>query len=360
MPMSPAPEVLIRPGRDLADAIGRTPIVELTRFAGGAARIAAKLEFLNPGGSVKDRIARAMIEDAERRGLLCAGGTIVEPTSGNTGVGLAMLAATRGYRCVIVMPEGYGRLKARIMEALGAQVVRTPAKDLMSGAIHRAKEIAREIPGSYLPNQFANPVNTRAHYETTGPEIYETLGDSIDALVAGVGTTGTFTGVARYLGERIPKLLRVAAEPQGSILGGGKPSPHDVEGIGLSFFPEIMDRSLIDEVITITDAEAFETCRRLAREEGLLVGGSSGVAAAAALEVARRLGPGKTAVTVFPDAAERYPDQGIFGKNLANANPSPLTPPAARSARRDLRSRPAQSKARGDPSRSPAAGEGRD
>jgi len=314
VPIHPAPDLLLRSATELTEAIGRTPLVELPRFARGAASILAKLEWFNPGGSVKDRIARAMIEDAERRGLLSAGGTIVEPTSGNTGVALAMLAATKGYRCVMVMPEGYGRVKGRIMEALGAEVLRTPANDLMSGAIHRAEEIARETPGSYLPNQFANPVNPRAHYETTGPEIYEALGDSIDAFVAGVGTSGTLVGVARYLGERIPRFLRVAAEPQGSILGGGEHGPHDVEGIGLSFFPEILDRSLIDEVITITDERAFETCRRLAREEGLLAGGSSGVAAAAALEVARRLGPGKTVVTVFPDGAERYPGQGILGE----------------------------------------------
>lgn len=313
--MSPAPDTLLRSAVDLTDAIGRTPLVELPRLSRGSARIVAKLEWLNPGGSVKDRIARAMIEDAEANGLLPPGGTIVEPTSGNTGVALAMLAAAKGYRCVVVIPEGYGLLKGRIMEALGAEIVRTPAKDLMSGAIRRAEEIARETRGSYLPNQFANPVNPRAHYETTGPEIYEALGSAIDALVVGVGTTGTLTGVARYLGERIPRFLRVAAEPQGSILGGGECGPHDVEGIGLSFYPPILERSLIDEVITITDARAFETCRRLAREEGLLVGGSSGVAAAAALEVARRLGPGKTVVTIFPDAAERYPDQGIFAKS---------------------------------------------
>lgn len=261
---------------------------------------------------MKDRIALAMIEDGERRGLLTPGGMIVEPTSGNTGVALAMLAASRGYRCVIVMPEGYGKVKARLMEALGAKVVRTSEGELMRGAIERAQQIARETPGSYLPNQFANPVNVSAHYQTTGPEIFSELGAGIDAYVAGVGTTGTFVGVARYLSGKIPRLHRAAAEPQGSILGGGPHGPHRVEGIGLSFFPEILDRSLIDEVITIDDATAFETCRTLAREEGLLVGGSSGVAAAAARTLARRLGSGKTVVTIFPDGAERYPDQGIL------------------------------------------------
>jgi cysteine synthase A len=298
-------------GPELLDAIGSTPHAELSRFSRGAARIFAKLEFVNPGGSVKDRIARSMIEDGEARGLLRPGGSIVEPTSGNTGVALAMIAAVRGYRCVVVMPEGYGEVKARLMQAFGAEVVRTPEGDLMSGAIRRAEEIARET-GAYLPNQFANPVNPRTHYDTTAPEIWAELGDSIDAFVAGVGTTGTLIGVGRFLRERIPRVLRVAAEPQGSILGGGEPGPHAVEGIGLSFLPPIFDRSVIDEVVRIDDDEAFETCRTLAREEGLLVGGSSGVAAAAALTIARRLGPEKTVVTLFPDGAERYPGQGIF------------------------------------------------
>jgi cysteine synthase len=304
---------LVRSGPGLLEAIGSTPHAELSRFSAGAARIFAKLEFLNPGGSVKDRIAISMIEDAETRGLLRPGGTIVEPTSGNTGVALAMVAAVRGYRCIVVMPEGYGHVKARIMKALGAEVVRTPANEFMPAAIRRAEEIARET-GAYLPNQFANPVNPRTHYETTAREIWAELGDSIDAFVAGVGTSGTFSGIARFLTERNPRVLRVAADPQGSILGGGERGPHQVEGIGLSFFPPILDRSLIDEVEIVRDDEAFETCRTLAREEGLLVGGSSGVAAAAALRIARRLGPGKTVVTLFPDGAERYPGQGIFGE----------------------------------------------
>jgi len=225
-----------------------------------------------------------------------------------------MLAAVRGYRCFIVMPEGYGQVKARLMQSFGAIVVRTPSEKLMAGAIERAKKITAETPGAFMPNQFANPVNPRTHYETTGPEIFEALGDRMDAFVAGVGTTGTFTGIARFLRERIPTILRVAAEPQGSILGGGEHGPHAVEGIGLSFFPEILDRSLMDEIVMINDAEAFATCRRLAREEGLLAAGSSGVAAAASLKIARRLGPDKVVVTVFPDGSERYPGQGIFGE----------------------------------------------
>ena len=293
-------------------AIGNTPLVELPHFSRGAARIFAKLEWFNPGGSVKDRIAKAMIEDAERRGFLAAGGTIVEATSGNTGVALAMVAASKRYRCVIVMPEGYGDMKARLMRGLGADVVRTPSDAMMIGAIERASQIVRDTPGAYLPNQFYNPVNPQTHYETTGPEIAAQIGGPIDAWVAGVGTTGTFTGVARYLSEANPGLLRVAVEPQGSILGGGAPGPHDVEGIGLSRIWPILDRALMDEVLEIRDKEAFETCRALAREEGLLVGGSAGAAAAGALRIAERLGPGKTVVTLLPDGAERYPDQGIF------------------------------------------------
>ena len=200
---------------DLASSIGNTPLVELRRFSAGTARIFAKLEWFNPGGSVKDRVAAAMLDDAERRGVLRPGGTIVEPTSGNTGVALAMLAAVRGYRCVVVMPEGYGQIKARLMEALGAEVVRTPAKDLMSGAIQRARDLVAQTPNSYLPNQFENPVNPKIHYETTGPEIHEAAGGPIDAWVAGVGTTGTFTGVARFLLERQPRLLKVAVGAAG-------------------------------------------------------------------------------------------------------------------------------------------------
>jgi cysteine synthase A len=308
----PAPAVAAPAAGSVLAAIGNTPLVELPHFSRGAARIFAKLEWFNPGGSVKDRIAKAMIEDAEQRGLLAAGGTIVEATSGNTGVALALIAAAKHYRCVIVMPEGYGDMKARLMRGLGAEVIRTPSDAMMIGAIERASQIVRETPGAYLPNQFYNPVNPQTHYMTTGPEIAAQIGGPIDAWVAGVGTTGTYTGVARYLSEQNPRLLRVAVEPQGSILGGGAPGPHDVEGIGLSRIWPIFDPSLMDEVLEIRDKEAFDTCRALAREEGLLTGGSSGAAAAGALRIAERLGPGKIVVTLLPDGAERYPDQGIF------------------------------------------------
>jgi cysteine synthase A len=308
----PAPAVAAPAAGSVLAAIGKTPLVELPHFSRGAARIFAKLEWFNPGGSVKDRIAKAMIEDAEKRGLLAAGGTIVEATSGNTGVALAMVAAAKHYRCVIVMPEGYGDMKARLMRGLGAEVVRTPSDAMIAGAIERANQIVRDTPGAFLPDQFHNPINPQTHYDTTGPEIAAEVAGPIDAWVAGVGTTGTFTGVARYLSERHPGLLRVAVEPQGSILGGGAPGPHEVEGIGLSKIWPIFDRSLMDEVLEIRDKEAFDTCRALAREEGLLTGGSSGAAAAGALRIAERLGPGKTVVTLLPDGAERYPDQGIF------------------------------------------------
>jgi cysteine synthase len=300
------------PATGVLGAVGRTPLVELPHFARGAARIFAKLEWFNPGGSVKDRIAKAMVEDAEARGLLRPGGTIVEATSGNTGVALAMVAAARRYRCIIVMPEGYGHVKARLMACLGAEVIRTSTDAMMVGAIERAEQIVRATAGAWISNQFYNPTNPLTHYRTTGPEIAEQVAGPIDAWVVGVGTTGTFTGVARYLRERHPNILRVAVEPQGSILGGGAPGHHEVEGIGLSKLWPILDRSLIDETLEIRDKEAFDTCRALAREEGLCVGGSSGAAAAGALRIAERLGPGKTVVTLFPDCAERYPDQGIF------------------------------------------------
>lgn len=291
--------------------MGCTPLVKLSRFAGGLS-VCAKLEYYNPAGSIKDRIAKSMIEDAERRGLLKPGGLIVEPTSGNTGVGLAAVAAMKGYEAIFVVPEGYAHHKVKIMRGLGASVVRTPEALGMRGAIAKAEEIVASRPGAHMPQQFRNAANPRAHYETTGPEIYEQCGGQVDAIVVGVGSTGTFVGCARYLKERNPSVLKVAVEPQGSILKGGEPGRHEVEGIGLSFLPEILELGLVDDSIMIDDAEAFDTCRRLARTEGLLVGGSSGANAAAALKVARRIGPGKNVVTVFPDGAERYPDQGIF------------------------------------------------
>ncbi len=307
----PTATMRLRACESVIGTVGNTPLVRLRRFAAGL-DLRAKLEFLNPGGSVKDRIAKSMIEDAERSGALKPGGTIVEPTSGNTGVGLAMIAAAKGYTAILVVPEGYAHGKVKVMEGLGAVIVRTEESKGMRGAIAKAEEIAAARPDAFMPQQFRNPSNPRAHYETTGPEIYEQCEGKVDAIVLGVGSTGTFVGCARFLREKNPNLLRVAVEPQGSILKGGEPGKHDVEGIGLSFFPEILDRSLIDDSLMIPDDEAFAVCRELGRTEGILGGGSSGAAAAAGRQIARRLGPDKTVVTVFPDMAERYPEQGIL------------------------------------------------
>jgi len=295
------------------DLIGNTPAVRLARFAGeGAAEILAKSEFLNPGGSVKDRLGVGMIAEAERQGKLKPGGTIVEPTAGNTGIGLALVGAQRGYRVILCVPEKFSIEKQKVMAALGGTVVTTPNADGMEGAIRKAFELAAAIPGAYVPQQFANPSNPKAHYDTTGPELFEQAGGQIDAAVIGMGSCGTFVGVVRYLRERLPRLLRVAVEPQGSIFGGGKAGPHKVEGIGQSFWPEILSKDDLDEVIAIDDDEAFATVKELARTEGLLVGGSSGCNAAAARIVARRLGPGKRVVTILADSAERYMSQGIL------------------------------------------------
>jgi O-acetylserine dependent cystathionine beta-synthase len=296
------------------DLIGKTPMVRLSRFAGsGTAEILAKCEFLNPGGSVKDRIGVGMIRYAEEEGFLKPGGTIIEPTAGNTGIGLALVGVARGYRVILCVPERFSIEKQKIMTALGGSVVRTPDALGMKGAIEKARALAKEIPGAYVPQQIANPSNPRAHYETTGPEILEQCEGRLDAIVIGAGSTGTFMGVAQFLVERLPALLKVAVEPQGSILGGGKPGPHKVEGIGASFLPEIWNASLADEIIAIDDEEAFAAVLEIARTEGLLVGGSSGCNAAAARRIARRFGPGKRVVTLLPDGAERYVSKGILG-----------------------------------------------
>jgi O-acetylserine dependent cystathionine beta-synthase len=296
------------------DLIGHTPMVRLSRFAGeGTAEILGKCEFLNPGGSVKDRLGLGMILEAEKQGKLGPGSTIIEPTAGNTGIGLALVGATRGYRVILCVPERYSIEKQKVMAALGGTVVRTPNETGMKGAIEKAHELAKEIPGGYVPQQFANPSNPKTHYETTGPEILEQCEGRLDAIVIGAGTSGTFMGIARFLTEKLSGLLRVVVEPQGSVFGGGAPGPHNVEGIGNSFLPEIWDPKLVDEVITIADDEAFAAVRELALKEGLLVGGSGGCNVAAARRVARRLGPGKRVVTILPDGAERYLSKGILG-----------------------------------------------
>ena len=277
------------------------------------AEIFAKLEYLSPGMSVKDRIGVGMIARAERDGLLKPGGTIIEPTAGNTGIALALVGVQKGYRVILCVPENFSMEKQEVMRALGGEVVRTPKDEGMKGAIAKAEELAREIEGAYVPQQFRNVYNTESHYETTGPEIWEQMEGRVDAYVAGAGTGGTFTGVARYLRERNPDLFCVIVEPQGSILKGGEAGPHEVEGIGASsFIPPVLDMSLCNEVITVEDDPAFDMVARLAREEGILGASSAGANVHAALQVAQKLGRGKRVVTIIPDASERYMSKGIY------------------------------------------------
>lgn len=299
---------------NIIDLVGKTPLLHLSRFARPPlAEIYAKLEYMNPGGSVKDRAALGMILDAEERGQLHPGSTIIEPTAGNTGIGLALIGVARGYRVILCVPEGYSREKMKIMEALGGEIEYVTKEQGMQGAIDRANELASEIKGSFIPQQFENPSNPCFHAKTTAREIIEQMEGRIDAVVIGAGTAGTFTGVARTVKKSNPNTLCVLVEPEGSIIGGGPPGPHKVEGIGQAqFIPKNCDLELADEVIMITDEEAFITVRKLAETEGVLGGGSSGAAAAASRRIAERLGEGKRIVTVFPDGAERYMSQGIF------------------------------------------------
>ena len=293
--------------------IGQTPMVRLTRVTqADSAEVWAKLESLNPGGSVKDRAALGIVLDAEQRGVLQAGVTICEATLGNTGIGLALVGVQRGYAVRLFMPEGYAEEKAVLMRGLGAEVERTPAAEGMTGAIKRMLRFERQTPGAFAAMQFENPANPDFHERTTGVEILKQMDGRIDAVVIGVGSAGTFTGVARALRKRLPDVLTVAVESQGSVYGGGTAGPHRVEGIGAPFVPATFDRAICDRVAAVTDAEAFAMVRRLAREEGLLVGSSAGANVAAALAVAKELGPGTRVVTVVPDSAERYLSTGIF------------------------------------------------
>lgn len=310
------PRPLSRPVQSILDLIGNTPIVELVHLSPqGGGTIFAKLEFLNPGMSVKDRIGVGMIEKAARDGKLQPGGTIIEPTAGNTGIGLALAGPRLGYKVILCVPENFSEEKREVMKALGGTVVLTPKDEGMKGAIARAHELASGIPGSYVPQQFANPYNSEAHYETTGAEIWEQMDGRVDGWVAGAGTGGTFSGVARYLKERNPKCWCVVVEPQGSILKGGEAGPHEVEGIGASsFIPPVLDMSLADEVIQVYDDPAFAMVRRMATEEGVLGASSAGANVHAAVAVAEALGPGKRIVTLIPDASERYMSKGIYTK----------------------------------------------
>ncbi len=297
--------------------IGRTPLLELTRIERKyalSARLLAKLEYFNPAGSVKDRVARAMIDDAEARGILKEGSVIIEPTSGNTGIGLAAVAAARGYRIIIVMPETMSIERRQLMKAYGAELVLTEGARGMKGAIERADELVREIPGGFVAGQFVNPANPQAHFDTTGPEIYEDTDGSVDIFVAGVGTGGTITGVGRYLKARNPAVRIVAVEPKSSaVLSTGIAGPHKIQGIGAGFVPEVLDTGIYDEIIAVSNEDAFAAGREIGRSEGVLVGISSGAAVWAAVELGRRpQNAGKTIVALLPDTGDRYLSTPMF------------------------------------------------
>jgi cysteine synthase A len=303
----------LRIATDITELMGQTPMLQLGRIVPSQwAAVYAKLEFLNPGGSVKDRAALGMILNAEERGLLKPGCTIVEATAGNTGVGLALVGVNRGYRVVLFVPEGFAEEKCILMRGFGATVIRTPEAEGMRGAIERARALAGEDSATFAALQFDNQANPDFHYKTTAAEIWEQMEGRIDAWVAGVGTGGTFSGVARFLKEKNPHILTVAVETQGSVLQGGAAGPHKVEGIGVSFVPNTFDRAAADEIVMVHDRDAFAMVRRLAAEEGLLGGSSAGAILHAALDVAARLGSGKRVATIVPDSAERYLSKNIF------------------------------------------------
>ena len=302
-----------------AGLIGRTPLLELTNLEkkyGLKARILAKLEYLNPAGSVKDRIALAMIEDAEKKGLLTPQSVIIEPTSGNTGIGLASVAAARGYRIIIVMPDSMSVERRQLTKAYGAELVLTPGAQGMKGAIAKADELAAEIPHSFIPGQFVNPANPEAHYTTTGPEIWEDTDGTVDAFVAGVGTGGTITGIGRYLREKNPAVRIVAVEPKTSaVLSTGVAGKHGIQGIGAGFVPAVLDTGVYDEIIPVADEDAFATGRLVGKNEGVLVGISSGAAVWAALQLTQRPEmAGKTIVVLLPDTGDRYLSGPMFAE----------------------------------------------
>ena len=299
------------------ELVGKTPLLELTHIEeklGLKAHILAKLEYFNPAGSVKDRIAKAMIDDAEKKGLLKKGSVIIEPTSGNTGIGLSSVAAARGYRIIIVMPETMSVERRQLMKAYGAELVLTEGAKGMKGAIAKAQELAKEIPDSFIPGQFENSANPEAHYKTTGPEIYEDTDGKVDFFVAGVGTGGTVTGTGKYLKEKIPGVHVTAVEPESSpVLSAGKSGPHKIQGIGAGFVPDVLDTSVYDEVIPVSNESAFEYGKLIGKTEGVLVGISSGAALYAAVEIAKRPeNKGKTIVVLFPDTGDRYLSTQLF------------------------------------------------
>lgn len=297
--------------------IGKTPLLELTHIEKKhnlKAKIFAKLEYFNPAGSVKDRIAKAMIDDAEQKGLLKEGSVIIEPTSGNTGIGLASVAAARGYRIIIVMPETMSVERRQIMKAYGAELVLTDGTKGMKGAIEKADELSKEIPNSFIPGQFVNEANPKAHFETTGPEIFEDTDGNVDFFVAGVGTGGTITGVGKYLKSKLPKVKVVAVEPKSSaVLSTGVAGPHKIQGIGAGFVPKVLDTDIYDEIIPVENEDAFAMGKEVGRNEGVLVGISSGAALLAAIEVAKRPeNEGKNIVVLFPDTGDRYLSTPLF------------------------------------------------
>ena len=302
--------------KDVTELIGNTPLVQLNRITKGArAKVLAKLESFNPLGSVKDRIGVAMILDAEEKGLITQDTVVIEPTSGNTGIALAFVCAARGYRLILTMPETMSSERRQLLRALGAEIVLTPGAEGMAGAVRKAEELALRLPKTFMPQQFKNPANPEIHRLTTAEEIWRDTEGQVDILVAGVGTGGTITGVAEVLKERKPGFKAVAVEPASSpVLSGGEPGPHRIQGIGAGFVPEVLRLDLIDEVVRVTDEDAQETSRRLAREEGILAGISSGAAVWAALQVADRPeNEGKTIVAILPDTGERYLSTGLYG-----------------------------------------------
>lgn len=299
---------MVNTHESILDLIGNTPMVRLKNIVDkNMATIYAKLEMFNPGGSVKDRIALNMVEQAEKKGLLKHGSVIVEPTSGNTGIGLAIVGRVKGYKVILAMPDGTTQERIQILESFGAEVILTPAKDGMLGAVEKAREIVSNESNAFMPQQFMNPDNPAAHRKTTAKEILKDTDGNIDGFVAGVGTGGTLTGVSEVLKKHNPKIRVMAIEPKTSaVLSGGKPGPHMIQGIGAGFVPDVLDRELIDEIVTVDDQEAYHMAKKLSKEEGIFAGLSCGAACVGALKLAKQLGPGKTIVVIFPDSGERY------------------------------------------------------
>jgi len=315
--MTAAATTSLRVADDITQLVGSTPMLRLGRIAPPpAAALFAKLEFLNPGGSIKDRAALGMILDAEKRGLLQRGSTIVEATAGNTGVGLALIGVNRGYKVLLFVPEGFAEEKCILMRGFGAEVIRTPEAEGMAGAIRRAQEAGAKIPGAFIALQFQNQANPQFHHDSTAVEIWEQMEGRVDGFVAGIGSGGTFSGIARFLKERNSAVVNVAVETQGSILQGGAPGKHKVEGIGVSFIPTTFHREFCDRIVAVNDNDAFFMVKRLAAEEGLLGGSSAGAIVHAAAELARELGPGKRIALIIPDSAERYLSKKIFEGGL--------------------------------------------